>query len=206
MQKNVFVMFYFLFWKVGFCQDKQPSIWNEHCSEHNNFTQLRKRYANVDFRPLQGFQQDWESTTTIQRRLENDGTSACVLHFNGDIATVVRWIGGPHTNNHLDVNATLTTLQHIIDPTKWTDLSCILQSGAPALCKRSKQENFQAYLKYGNQTSVTDNQDVFEQTIVKQSKQELTIIMYRVVRFARDATLLNADRTPSTSTEAGGRN
>jgi len=27
---------------------------------------LRKRYARVDFRPLQGFQQDWESTTTIR--------------------------------------------------------------------------------------------------------------------------------------------
>jgi hypothetical protein len=35
-------------------------------------------------------------------------TSACMLHFNGDIATVVLWIGGTHTNNHLDVNAILT--------------------------------------------------------------------------------------------------
>jgi hypothetical protein len=99
-------------------------------------------------------------------------TSACVLHFNGDIATVVWWIGGPHTNNHLDVEATLTKLKPIIDPTTWTDLSRILQVGAPALCNAEarSEENFQAYLKYGNHTSVKDNQDVFEQTIVKQSK------------------------------------
>jgi hypothetical protein len=81
-------------------------------------------------------------------------------------------------NNHLDVNATLTKLQHIIDPTTWTDLSRILGSGAPALCNaEASEENFQGYLKYGNHKSVSDNQDVFEQTIVKQSKRGLTIIM-----------------------------
>jgi hypothetical protein len=125
--------------------------------------QLRKRYANVDFRPLQGFQNDWELTTTIREDWKTM-TSACMLHFNGDIAAVVRWIGGLHTNNHLDVDAILTKLKPIIDPSTWNNLNQIVRMGAPAICKaEASKENFQAYLQYGNHSSVWDNKEVFEQ-------------------------------------------
>ena len=164
--------------KSGFLSRQTTKYLERASFRARQLQQLRKRYASVDFRPLQGFQNDWESTTTIREDWKTM-TSACVLHFNGDIATVVRWIGGSHTNNHLNVEATLTKLEPIIDPITWNDLSRILRSGAPALCNaEASEENFQAYLKYGNHTSVRDNQDVFEQTIVKQSKRGLlTIIM-----------------------------
>ena len=163
--------------KSGFLSRQTTKYLERASFRARQIQQLRKRYAGVDFRPLQGFQNDWESTTTIREDWKTM-TSACVLHFNGDIATVVRWIGGSHTNNHLDVKETLSKLQPIIDPTTWNDLSRILRSGAPALCNaEASKRNFQAYLKYGNHTLFRDNQDVFEQTIVKQSKQGLTIIM-----------------------------
>jgi hypothetical protein len=50
--------------------------------------QLLKRYAHVDFCPLQGFQHDWEEVSTIWEDWK-EMTSACLLHFNGDVATVV---------------------------------------------------------------------------------------------------------------------
>lgn len=76
--------------------------------------QLRKRYQHVDFRPLQGYQADWESTTTIRSDWK-EMTSACLLHFDGDVATMVRWIGGPHVNAHLDASRVLTLLKPIVD-------------------------------------------------------------------------------------------
>ncbi|KAI2510869.1 hypothetical protein MHU86_3490 [Fragilaria crotonensis] len=103
---------------------------------------LRKQYATVDFTPLQGFQSDWEATTTIR----NDWkimTSACLLHFNGDVATMVRWIGGPHVNAHLDVPSILAKLKLIVDADIHADISRILLIGAPAECKASAtEENF----------------------------------------------------------------
>ena len=58
---------------------------------------VRKKYKNVNFLPLQGFQPDWEATTTILSDDWKAMTSlACLLHFDGDVATMVRWISGPH--------------------------------------------------------------------------------------------------------------
>lgn len=58
--------------------------------------QLRRKKVPLDFRSLQGFQKDWEATTTIRDDWEAM-SSACALHYNGNIATVVRYIGGGGT-------------------------------------------------------------------------------------------------------------
>ncbi|KAI2489263.1 hypothetical protein MHU86_25336 [Fragilaria crotonensis] len=118
-------------------------------------------------------------------------TSACLLHFNGDVATMVRWIGGPHVNAHLDVPSILAKLKLIVDADIHADISRILLIGAPAECKASAtEENFQAFLKYGNHESVTSNQDVHASTIVKQSKRGLTLIMDpKLIHFTLNAHL-----------------
>jgi hypothetical protein len=47
--------------------------------------QLRKKYAPIDFRPLQGFQTDWETTNEIRADWK-EMTSACLIHYNGDVS------------------------------------------------------------------------------------------------------------------------
>ena len=140
--------------------------------------QLIKRYAHVDFRPLQGFQSDWEEVSTIREDWKAM-TSAFLLHFNGDVATVVRWLGGPHhTAEQIKPEETLAKLKDVIDPEIWQDLQRILIFGAPAFCNaEASEENFQAFRAYGNHASVRDNQEVFKQTIIKQSKRGLMLIM-----------------------------
>ena len=120
-------------------------------------------------------------------------TLACLLHFDGDVATMVRWISRPHVNAQLDVTAILLTLKPIIDPDIYKDVERILTVGSPALCNASASEaNFQAYLKFGKHKSVTQNESVFESTIMKQSKRGLTLIMDpQLIHFA-----LNAHLTP----------
>ncbi len=57
--------------------------------------QLQKRYLHINFLLVQAFRADWESSSTICNNWKSM-TSACLLHFDGDFATMVRWIGGPH--------------------------------------------------------------------------------------------------------------
>ena len=67
-------------------------------------------------------------------------TTAYLLHFDDDVATMVRWIGGPHVDAHLTITAILAMLHPIV---------------VPALCNAPVSEsNFQVYLKYGSHQSV----------------------------------------------------
>ena len=153
---------------------------------------LRKKYRKVNFLPLQGFQPDWESTTTICADWKAMTSSWCLLHFDGDLATMVRWIGGPHVNAHLDVPSILSKLRRlIVDRDIYTDLSWILLLGAPAKCiTEASEENSQAFRNYGNHTSVTKNQEIYVSTTVKQSKRGLTLIMDpHLINFALNAHL-----------------
>jgi hypothetical protein len=98
--------------------------------------------------------------------------------FDGDVATMLRWISGPHVNAQLNVTAILLTLKAIVDPDIYNDVERILTVGSPVLCNASASEaNFQAYLKYGNHSSVAQNESVFASTIIKQSKRGLTLTM-----------------------------
>jgi hypothetical protein len=138
---------------------------------------MRKRYSKICFRKLQGFQPDWETTKSIRRDWK-EMTSACLLHFNGDAAAMVRWIGGPHVNAHLDVNKIMHRLQPAVDDDIFQAVKRILTMGAPTLCNaEATDNNFQAALQYGNHKSVRDNEEVYGQTIIKNTKRGLILIM-----------------------------
>ena len=105
-------------------------------------------------------------------------TSACALHYNGDIATVVRFIGGPHVHQHINTQEVLANLKPVLTTDVFDDVARILTTGAPAYCNaKASYANFDAYLKYGNHKSARENPKVFESTVVKQSKRGLTLIM-----------------------------
>ncbi|KAI2510434.1 hypothetical protein MHU86_4007 [Fragilaria crotonensis] len=176
--------------KSGFLSCRATKYLEKASRRVRQLQMMRKKYADVNFLPLQGFQDDWESTTTIRTDWKAM-TSACLLHFNGDVANMVRWIGGPHVNAHLNVPAILAKLKLIVDSDIHKDISRILLLGAPALCNASAtEENFQAYLQYGNHESVKKNQQVYASTIVKQNKRGLTLIMDpQLIHFALDAHL-----------------
>ena len=55
-------------------------------------------------------------------------TAPCLLHFDGDVATMIRGIDGPHVNAHLNVDTTLATLKPIVDPDICNNLKRILPS------------------------------------------------------------------------------
>jgi hypothetical protein len=161
MLKNVFDTSYSHCSKASICRAEPPKKLEVASYRVQQLQQLRKKYAPIDFRPLQGFQADWETTNEIRVDWK-DMTSACLMHYNGDVATVVRWIAGPHVNSQIDVAATLAKLKPTLTTDVYDDLKRILTAGAPAQCNAEATEsNFQAYLKYGNHQSVKQNQTTF---------------------------------------------
>jgi hypothetical protein len=76
---------------------------------------LIRRYNSVDFRPVRGFamHRDYESETAINPdrvRL----TTAALLHYKFDMATLVRFLGGPHVGAHRDVDQILRAIDHSV--------------------------------------------------------------------------------------------
>jgi len=70
-----------------------------------------------------------ESETELNQHRINM-MSACFLHFDCDAAAMVRWIGGPHTNAHINVPVLLDYLKPIVTNDVWTDLARILRETA----------------------------------------------------------------------------
>ena len=176
--------------KSGFLSCRATKALEKASFRVRQLQRLRKKYAPLDFRSMQGYQENWDDTSTIREDWKAL-MSACALHYNGDIATVVRYIGGPHVNEHIDPTKLLAKLKPIVSNDVFDDVTRILTKGAPALCNaEASMENFEAYLKYGNHKSAKENPKVFESTVVKQSKRGLTLIMDpELVHFTLDTHL-----------------
>jgi hypothetical protein len=127
---------------------------------------LLKEYTSIDFRPLQGYPKSWKNNEIDQNRVRM-ATSA-LLHFEGDAAALVRWIGGPHTGAHRDVPATIKYLEGKINPSTLADLERIFLHGIPSQCNASATEaNFQVYLAYGNHNSVDEDKEKTYKSLLK---------------------------------------
>ena len=67
-------------------------------------SRLLREYRSVDFRPLQGFDayRNYDTETNLDLRRVQLATAA-LLHYNCNMATLVRYIGGPHVGAHRSV-------------------------------------------------------------------------------------------------------
>jgi hypothetical protein len=155
--------------------------------------ELLDEHASIDFRPLQGFQSDWADATAIDDDRARMATAA-LLHYQGDMASVVRWIGGPHVGAHRDVTASLAFLAGKIDQVTYDHLERIWRTGAPAFCNaEASEENFQAYLAYGNHSTVDEDPAVTSRTLLKESSRGYCLLFdARMANFT-----LNCHLTPN---------
>ena len=160
----------------------------------STFLSVVDDHATIDFRPLQGFNStDWDAATAIDPHRVRMATAA-LIHFDGDVADLVRWVGGTHVGAHRDINATLGYLRGKISPHLCATLKRIWRNGAPTICNASASDaNFEAYRMYGNHASVTDEPDVTYRTLLKDLKRGYCIVLdQRMTRFA-----LNCHLTPN---------
>jgi hypothetical protein len=155
--------------------------------------ELLEEHASIDFRPIQGFQRDWREATAIDDDRTRMATAA-LLHYQGDMASVVRWIGGPHVAAHRDVDATLAFLAGKIDQVTYDHLERIWRTGVPAFCNaEASNANFQEYREYGNHATMHEEPDTTLRTLLKESSRGYCLLFdQRMVHFT-----LNCHLTPN---------
>jgi hypothetical protein len=139
-------------WKSGFLYD-DPTSWSSFCDAYFPASILRdllKEFGDVPFRGIRGFPEGWESETSINQERVAMATAG-LLHFNGSVANLVRWIGGPHVGAQRDHLTTLKTLEASgVDASMVADLRRIFLDGIPGTCRAiSGEDNFTAYYRYG---------------------------------------------------------
>jgi hypothetical protein len=100
-------------WKSGFLHDDGDASWEVLCDTYYPASVLRdllREYEDTPFHGIRGFPSGWESETVVNDDRVAMATAA-LLHFNGSVANLVPWIGGPHVGAHRDHHAILDTLQ-----------------------------------------------------------------------------------------------
>jgi hypothetical protein len=168
----------------GFLAEKDVRVLCSSCSQANQLHNLIKRHEKVDFRPLQGFNQNWESDDSLSKERRTMMT-ACFLHFKLETPTIIRWLGGPHVAAHRDVDKIIKTLQGSVDQTTLSHLERLFRSGSPEYCEgKSSEKNFNQFLAYGNHKTIEQDWERTEKTVRKDAQRGYNIHMdAELVRF-----------------------
>jgi hypothetical protein len=179
-------------WKSGLVAPDDWATFRRVSPYVDQLLQLWDELALVDFNPLRGFQPDWEQVTEVcPHRVKM--VSAALLHFDGDAAALVRWMGGPHVHGHRDVPAMLKFFEGKLAPPLVADLRRIFTAGIPRTCASfSSEDNFQAFYNYGNHKSANSAPDKALKALVKDARRGFVIPFdKRVIPF-----VLNCHVTP----------
>ena len=166
-------------WKSGMLYGCGPA-WDNLCTSYYPARILRdllQKYGDVQFQGIRGFPLGWETETVVNTDRVKMATAA-LLHFNGSMADLVRWIGGPHVGANRDHDATFNTLEKAkVESQVLADLRRVFTAGIPAQCNvESTEENFRAFYDYGNHTTVTEEPEKTYKAMVKDNKRGFTLL------------------------------
>jgi hypothetical protein len=93
------------FYHSGFMTSQMKSALYNTSSTARSFCNLIDTFGKIDFRPLRDPMPDWS------QQLKADRTAmmtAALLHYNGKVADVVRFIGGEHVSAHRNIPETIS--------------------------------------------------------------------------------------------------
>jgi hypothetical protein len=132
---------------------------------------------NTDFRPLKNGIPPCITNEALIKE-QQAMVTACFVHFNFDTASVIRYIGGQHTAAHRNVRKIIAELRRArIEEQLVNDLERIFTYGVTGICNaHSSEENFRAYLKYGNHKTVYDNIAQNTSTIMKEIRKGFALM------------------------------
>jgi hypothetical protein len=141
-------------------------------------SRLLCKYSPLDFRPFQGYglYADFETETEINQHLV-DLASATLPHYNFDVATTVRYIGGPHIAAHRDVAQILATIQDSVEPAIQRQVHRLFTVGASTWFNgHSSAKNFREFHKHGNHTSAAKHPKELMDVFVKDAKHGFNLV------------------------------
>ena len=123
--------------------------------------QLLHEYGDIDFRPLrdQYLPHNWDEATDFNSERAAMFT-ACTLFYQGDMASVARFVGGPCTGSHRDVDRIISDITPYVDHNTLHEVERIYTQGIPRLCiGESTDRKTRDYMKYGIYSSCNDAPD-----------------------------------------------
>ena len=134
-------------------------------STHSNqVAALLHKHATTEFKSLQGFRTSVSNHDPFDEKYKHK-MEACLVHFNFDMAAVVRYIGGQHTGAHRNPEAIRDRLNQIgCNPSIVNETYRILKYGAP---KRVSAHSSEAITKLSSNTAITQQ---YPRTLPKQPK------------------------------------
>ena len=129
------------------------------------------KFKDLDSTPLQQIDLNYKAQTSIpQERV--DMFTACAIHYNFDISSVIRYTCGNYTNAHLKVESIIATLSSAgCDKKLMDELQRILTKGSPVYFNASStQENFKVFAQHRKRSTIAKNIAKVMKTINKQTK------------------------------------
>jgi hypothetical protein len=119
---------------------------------------LLREHADVDFRPLQAPIPQGVNSEAVLHAWSRMFT-ACLLHYDLDVPTAVRFVGGIHTGDHRHWSTLAPTLEEAgVDTLVIRDLRRIFVDGSPNTVNAdSSDSNFHDFLAYGNHKTVVED-------------------------------------------------
>ena len=143
----------------------------------NTMLLLLGEFGDVDFNALRGYPKDTEHETEMNGNRVRMATAA-LLHFDGNIAALVRWIGGPHIAQHRNAPAILAKWKSVLRPHTFAELSRVYLHGAPKrINAESTEANLMSYKRYGNHSTVDAAREKTIKSVVKDNKRGYALAM-----------------------------
>ena len=126
--------------------------------------------------PLQKRDLDYKSHTSIPQ-CRVDMFTACAIHYDFDLSSVIRFTGENYINAHLKVESILAQLAAAgCDKKLMDELKRVISEGCPSYFNAtSTQENFDCFAKYGNHSTITNDIKKVTKTLKKEVQHNYVI-------------------------------
>ena len=125
---------------------------------------------NVDFSSLAHYRTDWSQQKTIPEERCKLFT-ACLIHFNGHVGDVIRYVGGNYTAEYRDVEKALAAVKPLLPKEDYLDLKRCYEVGSPnKLVAEVSRDNSMLYLQKGNHPNMAQNPEIVQETMNKEEK------------------------------------
>ncbi|CAJ1928873.1 unnamed protein product, partial [Cylindrotheca closterium] len=140
----------------------------------------------VNFRPLQEpLPQDKDLPAAAVLNRWSRMFTACLLHYDLDIPSAVRFVGGIHTGVHQNWSTLEPLLYRAsVDEKVIVELQRTFLLGAPKVCNaESTDENFHDYLGYGDHSTVLQDIIKTKSTVEKDFMRSYTLVANPLLSF-----------------------
>ena len=139
---------------------------------------LIEDHLDVDFNPLRNA---FPREALLETELNHDRVrmqTAALLYFEGNVASLIRWMQGPHTGAHRDHATTLQRWKGVLRDDTWEYLFRIMVHGCPAKCIKaeSTERNFRSYFHYGNHKTLLEDPAKSMKALVKDFKRGYVLV------------------------------